>query len=186
MSKQKPEPKSKPKPKQIVSIRNHLSPMVRLRKAVFGSFLLALSLFLLLGPRWEGDSTILLVLSLGVAFIAFGLAWSDISQAAMSWSRQCDFDFGKNEVRQRSASLMGGRSRAFVLPFVKIANFEVKMGAVAGEGGDADEAMIELQDTAGRPIIKAGMFETKEEAEALVKRISQAIAMAIQQEKQKQ
>ncbi|PLW74953.1 hypothetical protein [Cohaesibacter celericrescens] len=159
------------------SVRNHLSPIVRVRKGVISAALMGLALFLLFGPRLEGDNMALTMLLLAVAFIAFGFGWVGLSQGVMGWSRQVDFDFDKNEVRQTSASIFG-RSKPFVVPFNKIANFEVKVGPVAGEGGLEDEAMIELQDGNGRTMIRAGMFDTRSDADAIVSRIGKALTMA--------
>ncbi len=169
-------------PQLLVSVRNHLSPTVRLRKGLTGAAAIVLAFYLLFGPRWEGDSSVLLVLLLLVAFVAFGYGWSALSQALMSWSRQVDIDFAKNEVRQTSASLMG-RSKPFTIPFTKIAAFEVRVGAVEREGGDAEEATIELQDGQGRAMIKAGMFDNAKMAEQVRQRMIEAQAQAFQQER---
>lgn len=173
---------SKPDPRLLVSVRNHLSPMVRLQKAILGGGAIVLAFVLLFGPRFEGDSMILLILLLLIAFLAFGYGWSAVSQAMMSWSRQVDIDFEKNEVRQTTASLLG-RSKPFTIPFTKIAAFELHQGAVESEGGDANEVTIELQDGQGRVMIKAGMFDSFDQAETVRQRMIDAQAQAFQQER---
>ena len=164
----------------ITSIRNHLAPAIRLRKGMIGAAFIVLTFLLLFGPRWEGDSSILAALNLIVAFLAFGFGWAGFSQGLMGWSRQIDIDFDKLEVRQVSATMMG-RSKPFVLPFAKIAQFEVRTGAVKGEGGEKEEATIELQDKTGHAIIRAGMFDSKADADAMVRRMAQAQSRAAQQ-----
>ena len=177
MSKRKPN-------SNLVSIRNHLSVSVRLRKGMTGIALLVLALYLLFGPRFDqfkGYETAITIGLLLATFIAFGLGWVNASQALMGWSRQIDFDFDKNEVCQISASILG-RSRPYIVPFAKIAAFDVKEGPVAGEGGDAAEAMIEMRDRDGSLLVKAGMFENAEQAETMAGRIGDAVIMAYQQQ----
>ncbi|SNY92026.1 hypothetical protein SAMN04515647_2276 [Cohaesibacter sp. ES.047] len=170
---------SNPNPKRI-SIRNHLSRLVRLRKLIVGLALLALSLYVLFGPRIEGGNVYLTLLMLAAAFIAFGLGWVWFSHGLMGWSRQFDFDFEKNEARQISASILG-RSRPYVVPFSEIVDFVIKEGPVRGEGGLTAEALIEMKDPSGRPFMRAGMFDSRQEAEEMVTRIKDAVAMARQQ-----
>ena len=171
---------SKSDPTLLKSIRNHLSPMVRMRKGLVGAGLLALSLFLVFGPNWEGNSIWLFAIGMIVAFVALGFGWAGLSQGLMGWSRQIDIDFQKNEVRQTSASILG-RSKPFVLPLDKVANFVVKSGAVSGEGGDETEAFIELQDKSGHAMITAGMFDSREEADDMRQRMADAQAKLFQQ-----
>ncbi|WP_319530919.1 hypothetical protein [uncultured Cohaesibacter sp.] len=165
---------SNPEPQRI-SIRNHLSPLVRLRKLVLGLALFAFSLYLLFGPPVEGLHTALTLLILFGAFIAFGLGWVWTSHGVMGWSRQFDFDFDKGEVRQISASILG-RSKPYVVPFTQIADFIVKEGPVKGEGGLDAEALIELKEPSGRAYMRAGMFDSRQEAEEMVSRIRDTVA----------
>lgn len=172
---------SKPNSNLLVSVRNHLSALRRLRKAVIGAGLFVLSLYLVFGPDWGDVNVWMFAIGMFTAFLALGFGWSGISQGLMGWSRQVDIDFEKNEVRQVSASLLG-RSKPFTIPLVKIADFVVKSGAVAGEGGDQKEAAIELRDKTGRAMIIAGMFETVAEAEAVRQHMINAQMQAFQQQ----
>ncbi|WP_316859401.1 hypothetical protein [uncultured Cohaesibacter sp.] len=165
-----------------VSVRNHLSALVRLRKAVIGCCLFALSFYLLFVVPYEGLSAWLLLAMMLIAFLSFGLGWSGLSQGVLGWSRQVDFDFSKCEVSQRSPSFLG-RSRAYVVPFFRIADFKIHEGPVSGEGGLMKQSMIDLLDKEGSVMIKAGMFDSAADAQAMVNRIGDAITMAHQQEK---
>lgn len=170
---------SKQNPKLLISVRNHLSPLRRLRKGIIGAVLFVLSLYLVFGPDYAALGVWIYAFGMLAALLALGFGWSGLSHGLMGWSRQVDIDFEKNEVRQVSASLLG-RSKPFTIPLVKIADFVVKTGAVAGEGGDREEAAIELQDKTGRAMIIAGMFDNVEEAEAVRQRMVDAQRLLLQ------
>ena len=66
-----------------------------------------------------------------MAFVAFGFGWTFASQGLMGWSRQIDFDFEKRQMRQTSASVLG-RSRPFIVPFVRISVFMSNRQGIRG------------------------------------------------------
>ena len=159
----------------ITSIRNYLSPLNRIQKGILGTILFGGSLWILFGPRSGETSLLMHAFILAGAFVAFGFGWSFLSQGLMGWSKQFDFDFEKNEVRQIGASILG-RSRPYKVPFFSIADFNVREQEKAGAYGEKGMTQIELLDYDERPFIRAGMFETKAEADALVDRIRSAKA----------
>ena len=168
------------KNQHLVSVRNHISPLVRTRKGAIGTVLIVLAFFVLFGPRIEADHILITAMILGAGFIAFGLGWSGVSQAIMGWSKQYDFDFEINEVRQTSASILG-RSKPYKVPFIRINDIQVAVGPEKGVGGLANEAMVELFDLDGQAFVRAGMFDSKEDADALAVRLKDAVAMARKQ-----
>lgn len=170
---------------QIVSLRNHLAPAVRLRKGLMGIVLLPLCLYLLFGIQITEDSPWIFLGLVFVAFLAFGFGWTNGSQGLMGWSNQTDFDFQKNIVSQKSASVLG-RSRPFVVPFNKITEFDVVESQLKSEDGQTNKASIKMKDGSGRVFLEAGSFQSRAQAEQMVSRISDAVAMAYQQEQAEQ
>lgn len=163
----------------VTSIRNHLAPLVRARKGVLGVALMFGAFMAVFGPRSE-VSVMLQAMILAAGFVCFGLGWAGISQALMGWSKQYDFDFEKNEVRQVSGTIMG-RSRPYIVPFIRIDKLEVKPGNITGEGALEAEALIEILDVDGRPFVRAGMFDTMEDAQTMATKLWNAVKMAKKQ-----
>lgn len=166
---------SKPNP-QVTSIRNHLSPLVRARKGALGAALMFGAFLAIFGPRSE-VSVMLQSMILAGGFVCFGLGWAGISQALMGWSKQYDFDFEKEEIRQVSGTIFG-RSRPYIVPFIRVEGLEVKPGNITGEGALEGEGMIEVISPDGRAFLRAGMFETMEDAEKMAVKLHDAIILA--------
>lgn len=164
---------SKKKSETTRLLRNHLVPASRARKASVGSIALILALGLLLGPRWEGDSSLLLILSMLVAFVALGLAYTGLSQAAMGWSKESEIDFEKQEVRHYTASLFG-RSRPFAIPFLKIIDMEPKAPELVGQEGMS----LQLKDDQGRVMMEIGLFEDESDALMCKRQINECLQKA--------
>lgn len=160
----------------VTSTRNHLSPLVRARKGALGVALMFGAFLAIFGPRSE-VSVMLQAMILAGGFVCFGLGWAGISQALMGWSKQYDFDFEKCEIRQVSGTIFG-RSRPYVVPFIRIEGLEVKPGNITGEGALEGEGMIEVMAPDGRAFVRAGMFETMEDAEEMAEKLRNAIVAA--------
>nr|WP_321483863.1 hypothetical protein [uncultured Cohaesibacter sp.] len=159
----------------ITTIRNHIAGKTRAIKAVVGVCLLLLALYLIFGFSFNGDNAYIFTAVLIVAFVAFGFGWTFASQGLMGWSRQIDFDFEKRQMRQTSASVLG-RSRPFIVPFVRISGFHVQSAGDQGKSADSGEAVIEMMDVNGGVLLYAGTFETHAAAEDIVSRIKAAVA----------
>lgn len=159
---------------QIISVSNRLTSSERLRKGILGSLLLALSLFLLFGPRFEGDNTAFLIAIILIAFMAFGFGWAGLSQGIMGWSNEVSIDFAKNEVRQCSATFWG-RSRAYIVPFLRIMDFKIQEKILNREGESKAAFYIEFENANGGVYSRAGPFSEKQEVEAIIARMKKAI-----------
>ncbi|SNZ05435.1 hypothetical protein [Cohaesibacter gelatinilyticus] len=164
---------SKTKSESVRVLRNQLASAVRMRKAAVGIVTLLIALGLLLGPKWEGDSTILLVLSLFVAFVALGLAYTGLSQAMMGWSKESEIDLDKREIRHYTASLFG-RSRPFSIPFSKISSMEAANPEFAASDGMA----MHLKDDQGRVMMVVGLFEDEADILLCKQQITQSLQNA--------
>ena len=159
----------------ITTIRNHIAGTTRAIKAVVGIALLLLALYVIFGFSFDGENAYLLMAVLIVAFTAFGFGWTFASQGIMGWSRQIDFDFEKRQMRQTSVSILG-RSRPFIVPFVRISGFHVHPAGNKGRTPGSDEAEIEMMDVNGGVLLHAGIFESSAAAEEIVNRIKAAVA----------
>ncbi|MCV6547839.1 MAG: hypothetical protein OIF56_11240 [Cohaesibacter sp.] len=149
----------KAKSATIRTLRNQLTSAIRLRKALIGILMLAIALGLLLGPKWEGDSTLLLILSMFIAFISLGLAYTGLSQAIMGWSKETEIDFDKQDVRHYTASLFG-RSRPFTIAFLKIDAMEPVKPEFSEQGGIS----LQLKDNQDRVMMTIGLFDDEDDA----------------------
>lgn len=160
----------------VTSVRNHLSPLARARKGALGVALMFGAFLAIFGPRSE-VSVMLQAMILAGGFVCFGLGWAGISQALMGWSKQYDFDFEKCEIRQVSGTIFG-RSRPYIVPFIRIEGLEVKPGSITGEGALEGEGMIEIMAPDGRAFLRAGMFESMEDAEKMASKLRDEIVLA--------
>ncbi|WP_319411185.1 hypothetical protein [uncultured Cohaesibacter sp.] len=159
----------------VTTIRNHIPGSTRAIKLVSGILLLVLAFYLIFGFSFDGENPYLFTAVLIVAFLAFGFGWTFASQGVMGWSRQLDFDFDKRQMRQTSASILG-RSRPFVVPFVRISGFNIQPAGSKGSSADSDEAIIEMMDVNGGVLLYAGLFKSQAAAQEMVGRIRNAVA----------
>ena len=159
----------------ITTIRNHIAGKTRAIKAVSGVVLLLLAFYLIFGFSFDGENAYIFTAVLIIAFMAFGFGWTFASQGFMGWSRQIDFDFEKRQMRQTSASVLG-RSRPFVVPFVRISGFNIQPAENTGRNPHGEEAEIEMMDINGGTLLYAGLFDSHEAAQDIVDRIKAAVA----------
>nr|WP_321458241.1 hypothetical protein [uncultured Cohaesibacter sp.] len=159
----------------ITTVRNHISGSVRAVKALSGILLLLFAFYVIFGFSFNGENPYLFTVVLIVAFLAFGFGWTFASQGLMGWSRQIDFDFEKRQMRQTSVSILG-RSRPFVVPFVRISGFNIQPAGKKASKPDSGEAIIEMLDVHGGTLLYVELFESHAAAEDIANRIKAAVA----------
>jgi hypothetical protein len=158
---------------QLTRVKNQIPGRTRAIKGTGGIALLILAYYLVFGMSFDGENVYLLAGVLIVAFASFGFGWAFASQGIMGWSRQYEIDLDRRELTQVTASILG-RSRPFVVPFVRIAGFQL---LPADSSSDPDgRTNVELADIHGGILLQIETFATRAEAEDIVARIKAAVA----------